>query len=209
MRLSRFHRLVHVGRTPVPDDGLELKPCKMAQQGGFHIIMRSSAGTGDDDLLLARILDRIDPMRLPDHEYCRIGLHTAQKMNLAGIVLDLFRVQDLGHGDVLRQLADNRSVLCSGVIEIVCALGPALPGHVLNDDSRVAGNMPGDKARHDATVDSVHSARAKRNDHRDRLALVEIGDGLRSGGRRNGNRRQRRNSCCKHEKPSHSILPVE
>src|SRR5215208_8465535 len=79
------------------------------------------------------------------------------------------------------------------------------PLHVLNDDVRTPGNPFREMAREQPCVQVVAAARISRNDHQDRLALVECLNGL---GIRTGNANCKSGPCCsEHLQQSPSLMP--
>jgi hypothetical protein len=87
--------------------------------------------------------------------------------------------EHLIHRGVLVDGGDHGAVLRPAIDEIGGA-NAAGSFHVLNDDARIAGHVLAQIATEGARIEIVAAASAEADDDLDRLALVEIGDALRS-----------------------------
>ena len=98
-----------------------------------------------------------------------------------------------GHGHRTGiHLGDDAAVLGRGIGHVIRRLDTAGAGTVLHDHLGIARNVLADMARHQLTVEVEGAAATRRNDHGDRLALIEILHAGRGGRGAHGDGETRR-----------------
>src|SRR4029077_14249114 len=73
-----------------------------------------------------------------------------------------------------RKSADRRAILGRNGIEIIDRPQASSSGHVLRNDSGVAGQVFAHESTDEPAVEVITTAHAKPDDHRDRMSLIEI-----------------------------------
>ena len=96
--------------------------------------------------------------------------------------------------------AEGGAILGREIVEIVGRDQAAGARHVLYDDGRIAGDIPADMARQQATKDVEAASRPIADHERNGFALVELFDGLRARGlsRERGGRETRGDPSPEH-----------
>src|SRR5205823_6575820 len=129
------------------------------------------------------LLDAIDPARLGQRADRVLGCGRPDVFELPRVELDALLAEDLTEEQPADEVAEGEAVGLGDLVEIVGGDQASRAGHVLDDDRRVARNvprqMPGDRAR----VGVEASSRREAHDDADGLALVEglLGPGGRGG----------------------------
>ena len=96
------------------------------------------------------------------------------QVNLSGSRLPSFSPSIGSNGNPRPTVAHDGAVLGRDPVDIFFDLEPAGAGHVLHDDRRLAGNMVGEMANQQPRIDVVGRARARKDDHAELAALVEL-----------------------------------
>ena len=108
----------------------------------------------------------------------------------SGTVLNALSADRLNGDECFWEHADRGAVLRRNGIEIIGHLDAARSDHVLHHERRVAGNMRLHEPREQPRLKIIAAADVDADIHVDRLAPVEIGDGI-GAGRESGQRQLR------------------
>jgi hypothetical protein len=109
-------------------------------------------------------------------------------------------------GEITGWQTDRRAVARRNIVKIIRHDEAAGAGHVFRHYIRLAGNMSPDVPLHDAHVNIVTGARPVTDEEAERLAFVEILDGLRT---RRFDRRKACDARKKHVNPAtHAVPPM-
>src|SRR5262245_3832051 len=126
---------------------------------------------------------------MPEEQHRRRIEQSTDRQELARVVLDLRVFKQLVGRKGRDDDRERGPILWRDVVEIVGCDHATTTWHIASDDRRVAGKMPAEMPREQASVRVIGAARPDRDDDRDGLAAIEIAL-LRGGRHQHGEQEQ-------------------
>ena len=161
------------------------------QPGAKHVVVegcellgdRARLGGADGGFATARIFKRFRGRGMPDREDLVGVAHVADPVEVTQVGLEtLVQSECLIDCEALADDGENRPVTGRDFRDIIRCDNAAAAGHVDREYTRVARNVAPDVARQQPRIGIVATAaRARADDELDRLALIEITDGIGAG----------------------------
>ena len=181
LHFSTFERNVHRIARGIAEHYFELGSREAIEQARMNGIGDRGTIRAHQQLLLPRILDRPDAFVMPYDTQAHLAVEAADPANFRGVDPDSLDPKQRVKRNVPQRGSERRTVLSHDGIDMIDGRPPSTARQVLDDKSRLPGNVASEMTGEQPSVRIVSIACFRPDQHLDSPPRIKVGRGIRRG----------------------------